>query len=92
MLTAGTADGNSHVTAPLGFETRQPTLQQTTQIFEHLLHRRVAFKEGDHLRVAAGEWPQFRLPVRVRQAAYIKNEVPRRRYARNPPARMSGRP
>lgn len=75
MLAAGTADSDRQITSPFPFETGYPLHQEIADLLQHPMHLWVGAEEVRHGLVFAGLWPQFRVPVRVRQAACIEHEI-----------------
>ncbi len=80
VLAARTTDGYRQVAAFTCFESPQPGFQKLAQIGDHLHHLRLAFQKLDNRPIQPGQRSQLRLPVWVRQAANVKDEISVRWY------------
>src|SRR3984957_19472919 len=81
VLTAGAAHRDGQVAAVRLREFADAAVQEFDQLRDHAAHAGVAGQIFDHGRVAAGQMAQPMLPVGIRQAAYVEDEIRIPRYA-----------
>jgi hypothetical protein len=75
MLAAGAAHGDGEIAAPVGLEARDPAIQKPLHIRAHLTDLAAALQKRDHRRIASAQATQVFLPMGIRQAAHIEDEV-----------------
>src|SRR5437879_12224362 len=75
MLSAGAAYRDGEVAAVARPGRRDPATHEARDVRHERRDVRVVLEKADHLRVAAGEVAQARLPVRVGERAGVEHEV-----------------
>src|SRR5690606_29201964 len=80
MFSSCTANGNGEVISSPGIDTGQPMLHKTDNTFKHILHHGLTIQEVFYRLFLPRKIPKLFIPMRVRQAAHIKDKVRIHRY------------
>ncbi|MNI69166.1 hypothetical protein D3C73_1249000 [compost metagenome] len=87
-MAAGAANGNSDIGAVAGGKAWQPFEQVRRNVLEHFLDVGLRRQVIGHRLVEPGLLAQFRLPVRIGQAAHIEYQIGVDRHATLEPERL----
>src|SRR5581483_8263312 len=75
VAAAGAADADRDIGTVVGLEARQPGVEERAHVGEEAADLRFGLEPRAHRAVAPGQRPQLRVPMRIRQAARVEQEI-----------------